>query len=67
MDGNCDDMVAFLLLLNFKGIELVGVSIVPADCEVPPAKEFVTKLLTKRGINIPVLASDVTPVNDFPP
>lgn len=54
MDGNCDDMVAFLLLLNFKGIELVGVSIVSADCEVPPAKEFVTKLLTKRGINIPV-------------
>ena len=66
MDGNCDDMVAFLILLSLKNIDIVGVSIVPADCEVPPAKEFVTKLLTKKGINAPVLESDVTAVNDFP-
>lgn len=55
MDGNCDDMVAFLILLSLKNIDIVGVSIVPADCEVKPAKEFVTKLLTKKGINAPVL------------
>ena len=66
MDGNCDDFVAFLLLINFKNIDLVGVSIVPAYCEVPPSKEFVSKILTKKDINAPLLASDVTPVNDFP-
>lgn len=66
MDGNCDDMVAFLILINLKNIDIVGVSIVPADCEIEPAKEFVTKILTKKGINAPVLESDVTPVNDFP-
>lgn len=66
MDGNCDDMVAFLILLNLKNIDIVGVSIVPADCEIEPAKEFVTKLLTKKGINTPVLESNVKAVNDFP-
>lgn len=66
MDGNCDDMVAFLILLSLKNIDIVGVSIVPADCEVKPAKEFVTKILTKKGIDAPVLESNVTPVNDFP-
>ena len=66
MDGNCDDMVAFALLLNFKNVDLVGVSITPADCEIPPAKEFVSKLLYKKGINASVVASNVEPINDFP-
>jgi purine nucleosidase len=66
MDGNCDDFVAFLLLLNLPNVELVGVSIVPADCEVAPAKEFVSKLIYKRGLKVPITDSNVKPVNDFP-
>ena len=66
MDGNCDDFVAFLLLLNLPNIELVGISIVPADCEIPPAKEFTSKLIYKKGLKVPIVASNVTPVNDFP-
>ena len=40
MDGNIDDFVAFLLLLNFRNIELVGITITPADCVVPAAKNI---------------------------
>ena len=66
MDGNCDDFVAFLLLLNLKNVDLVGVAITPADCEVKPAKEFVSKLIYKKGLKAPIVASDAKPVNDFP-
>ena len=41
---------------------------VPVLRELTPKdrKEFVTKILTKKGIDAPVLESNVTPVNDFP-
>ena len=65
-DGNIDDFVAFLLLLNMPNIEIVGISIAPADCEVTPAKEFLSKICYKKGLNIPIVTSDVEPVNDFP-
>ena len=44
MDGNCDYMVAFLLVINFKNVDLVWLSITPSDCKVPPTKEFRTKI-----------------------
>ena len=66
MDGNNDDYVAFLLLLNFPNIDLVGVTITPADCFPDVAKEFVSKILHKRGLKIPIVVSDIDPVNDFP-
>ena len=66
MDGNIDDFVALLLLLNFNSVELVGLTITPADCIVPPAIEFVSKIIYKRGLKIPIVVSDVEPINDFP-
>lgn len=66
MDGNNDDMVALLLLLNFKNIDLVGMAITPADCEVTTAREFASKLIYKKGLKVPIVVSDVEPVNDFP-
>lgn len=66
MDGNNDDFVAFLLLLNFRNVELVGIAITPADCDPNSALEFVTKILHKRGLKVPIVISDVEPVNDFP-
>ena len=66
MDGNNDDFVAFLLLLGFPNVELVGLTITPADCFPDPAKEFVSKILYKRGLKVPIVVSDVKPINDFP-
>ena len=66
MDGNNDDYVAFLLLLNVPNVDLVGVAITPADCFPDVAKEFVSKIFRKRGLKIPIVVSDVDPVNDFP-
>ena len=66
MDGNNDDFVAFLLLLGFQNVELIGLAITPADCFPDPAKEFVSKILYKRGLKVPVVVSDVEPINDFP-
>ena len=66
LDGNCDDFVAFLLTLNLPNVELVGISITPSDCEIPPAKEFLSKLIYKKGLKVPIVVSNVSPVNDFP-
>ena len=66
MDGNNDDFVAFLLLLGFPNVELVGLTITPADCFPDTSKEFVSKILYKRGLKIPIVVSDVKPINDFP-
>ena len=65
-DGNSDDFVALLLLLNMPNIEIVGLAITPSDCHVTPAKEFLSKICYKKGLNIPIVVSDVEPVNDFP-
>jgi purine nucleosidase len=55
MDGNNDDFVAFLLLLNFRNVELVGITITPADCDPNSSLEFVTKILHKRGLKVPIV------------
>lgn len=45
-DSNIDDMIAYLVIANEPTIELIGVSFVPADCELEIGKEVMTKLLT---------------------
>ena len=66
MDGNIDDIVCLLLLLFFPSIELVGVAITPGDCDIPPALEVVSKILHKKGIQIPIAASNIKGINPFP-
>ena len=66
MDGNIDDIVCLLLLLFFPNIELVGVTITPGDCDIPPALEVVSKILHKKGIQIPIAASNIKGINPFP-
>ena len=39
MDGNIDDIVCLLLLLNFPNIDLVGGAITPGDCDIPPQRK----------------------------
>ena len=66
MDGNIDDIVCLLLLLNFPNIDLVGVAITPGDCDIPPAKEVVSKILYKKGLKIPIVASNIEGIHPFP-
>ena len=66
MDGNIDDIVCLLLLLFFPNIELVGVTITPGDCDIPPALEVVSKILHKKGIRIPIASSNIKGINPFP-
>ena len=55
MDGNIDDIVCLLLLLYFPNIDLVGVAITPGDCDIPPAKEAVSKILHRKEMKIPII------------
>ena len=66
MDGNIDDIVCLLLLLFFPNIELVGVAITPGDCDIPPAMEAVSKIIYKKGVKIPIVASNIEGINPFP-
>lgn len=66
MDGNMDDAVAFLLLINFDNIDLVGVTITPADCYLEPAKELVSKILHKKGLKVPIASSNIEGIHPFP-
>ena len=66
MDGNIDDIVCLLLLMHFPNIELVGITITPGDCDIPPAMEVVSKILYKKGLKIPIAASNIEGINSFP-
>ena len=66
MDGNIDDIVCLLLLLSFQNIEVVGIAITPGDCDIPPAMEAVSKILQKKNVNIPIVASNIEGINPFP-
>ena len=66
MDGNIDDIVCLLLLLYFPNIDLVGVAITPGDCDIPPAKEAVSKILHRKRMKIPITASTIEGINPFP-
>ena len=66
MDGNIDDIVCLLLLLNFSNIELVGITITAGDCDIPPAMEAVSKILYKKGLKIPIAASNIEGIHPFP-
>ena len=66
MDGNIDDIVCLLLLLSFKNIEIVGIAITPGDCDIPPAMEVVSKILSKKQVSIPIVASNIEGINPFP-
>ena len=66
MDGNIDDIVCLLLLLSFQNIEVVGITITPGDCDIPPAMEAVSKILHKKNVSIPIVASNIEGINPFP-
>jgi len=68
-DGNIDDLVACLLLLQAPDIKLIGVSAIDADGYVDPAVEVCRKLTDRfnlRGDQLEIAKSNSRAVNQFP-
>ncbi|BDS09792.1 nucleoside hydrolase [Aureispira anguillae] len=66
-DGGIDDLLSVLLLLLMPKIELIGITVTPADCYLEPAIESTYKLLQKTGKeHIPIGRGVFHGVNAFP-
>lgn len=66
-DGSADDFLSLLLLLLMDRVDLIGISITPADCYPDNALETTLKLLmlTKR-VDIPISVGQFYGINAFP-
>lgn len=68
-DGNVDDLVSLLLLLQVPDIKLLGVGVVDADCYVDPAVETSRKIIDRfnqRHDPLEVAKSDSRAHHQFP-
>lgn len=67
-DGNVDDLVSLLLLLQMPEVNLIGVSVVGADSYLEPAVQASRKIIDLFGqpSDLAVAASDSRAVNQFP-
>ncbi|MDF7682161.1 nucleoside hydrolase [Lactobacillus sp. ESL0679] len=68
-DGNIDDLVSYLLLLQAPDIQLLGVGAIDADGYIDPAVEVCRKMTDRfnlRGDKLEVAKSDSRAVNQFP-
>ena len=66
-DGGVDDFLSLLLLLTMPEVELLGVSVTPADCYPEPAVETTEKLLHLFGRDeVALSVGQYYGVNAFP-
>lgn len=67
-DGGVDDLVSLFLLLQMEDVDLVGVSVIPADCYLEPAIYASRKIIDRfgQGKEIEVAASTSRGKNPFP-
>lgn len=68
-DGNIDDLVSYLLLLQAPNIKLIGVGAIDADGYVDPAVEACRKMTDRfnlRGDELEIAKSNSRAVNQFP-
>jgi len=67
-DGGVDDLVSLFLLTQMEDIELIGVSVIPADCYLEPAVSASQKIIDRfaNGKEIEVAASTSRGKNPFP-
>lgn len=68
-DGNIDDLVSLLLLLQAPDIKLIGVATIDGDGYIDPAIEACRKMIDKfnlRGDKLEVARSDARAVHQFP-
>jgi purine nucleosidase len=66
-DGGVDDFLAQIILCNDPNVDLIGISVIDADCLVEPAYEVSCKLLTLFNRDkVPIAKSTLTGVHPFP-
>lgn len=68
-DGNIDDLVSLLLLLQAPDIKLIGVSAIDGDGYITPAVEACRKMVDKfnlRNDDIEIARSDSRAIHQFP-
>lgn len=66
-DGGVDDLLSLMLLLTMDHINLLGVTITPADCYLPDATESTLKILALFGRqDVPVSKGTLHGINAFP-
>ena len=66
-DGGIDDLLSQLLLLTMPDVELIGISVTPADCYIEPAIESTYKILQLLDQkNTPIGRGDYNGINAFP-
>lgn len=65
-DGGIDDLLSLILLLTMENVEVVGITITPADCFLEDATTSTLKILKLFGrTDIPVAKGDLYGVNPF--
>ncbi|MDX8047722.1 nucleoside hydrolase [Gracilibacillus sp. S3-1-1] len=66
-DGGVDDLVSLYLLMQMEDVELLGVSVIPADCYLEPAVYASRKIIDRFGKqDVEVAASTSRGKNPFP-
>ena len=68
-DGNIDDLVSLLLLLQAPDIKLIGISAIDGDGYIDPAVEACRKMVDKfnlRGDKLEVARSNSRAIHQFP-
>jgi purine nucleosidase len=66
-DGGVDDYLSVMLLATFPDVEVLGISVTPADCYIEPAASATRKILDLMGrTDIPVAKSTSRGINPFP-
>lgn len=67
-DGGIDDLLSLLLLLTMEDVDVLGITITPADCYPDDAVLSTLKILALTGNhNIPVAVGNKVGPNPFPP
>ncbi|MCV2885218.1 nucleoside hydrolase [Aestuariibacter sp. AA17] len=66
-DGGVDDLLSLMLLLTMEHIDLLGVTVTPADCYLSDATTSTLKLLSMFGReDVPVAKGTLHGINAFP-
>ncbi len=68
-DGNIDDLVSLLLLLQAPDIKLIGISAIDGDGYIDPSVEACRKMVDKfnlRGDKLEVARSNSRAIHQFP-
>ena len=65
-DGSTDDMISLFMLLNTPNVDVIGVTLIPGNCDVDVGIEANLKIITMAGRKIRFAYSTEKGKNPFP-